>query len=107
MDYAHVNLQNLHPVFTLEQLTASLQAMFLAAMVIQAAVLIDTEALHRDILSSLPSDPTISSHFSSPIPPNSHWSVDAEGLLRLDNRIYIPDSNDLHLCILRDKHDHC
>src|SRR6266581_2596606 len=57
-------------------------------------------------MSALPSDPSIANHFSSPIPPDSHWSIDAEGLLRLDNRIYVPNSNDLRLWILCYKHDH-
>src|SRR6266581_2122696 len=57
-------------------------------------------------MSTLPSNPSIANHFSSPIPPDSHWSINAEGLLRLDNHIYVPDSNDLRLRILRYKHDH-
>src|SRR6266571_5003684 len=80
--------------------------MYLVAPVLQAASLVDTDAIHRDIMSALPSNPSITNHFSSPIPPDSHWSIDAEGLLRLDDRIYVPDSDDLQLCILCFKHDH-
>src|SRR6266571_4795214 len=80
--------------------------MYLVAPVLQAASLVDTDAIHRDIMSALLSDPSVATHFSSPIPPDSRWSIDAEGLLRLDNCIYIPDSNNLRLQILHYKHDH-
>src|SRR6266581_2849714 len=106
MDYTCVNLHNFHPVFSSEHLASSLQATYLVAPVLRAASLVDTDAIHRDIMSTLPSDPSITNHFSSPIPPGSHWSIDAEGLLRLDNCIYVPDSNDLRLWILHYKHDH-
>ena len=68
--------------------------------------MVDVDAIHKDILSTLPSDPSISQYLSDPIPTDSRWSLGADGLLRLDNRIYIPDANDLHLRILRYKHDH-
>jgi hypothetical protein len=95
MDYARVNPQNFRPVFTSEHLTLSLWAIYLVSLVLQVALLVNTNVLHKDIIATLPSDSSISSDFSSPIPPNSHWSVDAEGLLRLDNCIYVPNSNDL------------
>jgi hypothetical protein len=105
-DYARVNPQNFHPVFSMEHLASSLRAMYLATPVLQAAFIVDNDAIHKDIMSALPSDPSISAYLSSPIPPNSRWSIDSEGLLRLDNRIYVPDTNDLRLRILRHKHDH-
>ena len=35
-----------------------------------------------------------------------HWTVGNDGLLRHDNRIYVPDANDPRLRVLQDKHDH-
>jgi hypothetical protein len=32
--------------------------------------------------------------------------MSSDGFLRHDNRIYVPDYNDLHLRVLRYKHDH-
>jgi len=32
--------------------------------------------------------------------------LDSSGLLLLDNHIYVPDADDLHLCICKYKHDH-
>ena len=90
----------------MEQLTASLRATSLLGPVLRASSMVNVDAIHKDILSALPSDPSISQYLSKPIPTDSRWSLGADGLLRLDNRIYVPDVNDLHLRILRYKHDH-
>ena len=64
----------------------------------------DVEQLHKDILAALPTDFVAQSHLSDTSDPR--WSKDSAGLLRLDNRVYVPDTNDLHLRVLRYKHDH-
>ena len=91
-------------MFTQEQLASSLRATILLAPAIHAAVLVDVEQLHKDILAALPTDSVAQSHLSDTSDPR--WSMDSAGLLRLDDRIYIPDTNDLHLRVLRYKHDH-
>ena len=68
--------------------------------------MVDIDAIHKDILSTLPSDTSISQYLSTPIPADSHWSLSADGLVRLDNHIYVPNINNLCLQILRYKHDH-
>ena len=103
-DYTRVNPHNLKPMFTQEQLASSLRATILLAPAIHAAVLVDVEQLHKDILAALPTDSIAQSHLSDTS--NPRWSMDSAGLLRLDDRIYIPDTNDLHLRVLRYKHDH-
>ena len=103
-DYAHVNPHNLKPMFTQEQLTSSLRATILLAPAIRAAVLVDVEQLHKDILAALPTDSVTESHLSDTS--NPRWSTDSTRLLCLDDRIYIPDTNDLHLRVLCYKHDH-
>src|SRR6266705_1552878 len=62
--------------------------------------MVDIEAIHKDILSTLPSDPSIASFLSNPIPVDSCWSRNADSLLRLDKCIYVPNSNDPRLCVL-------
>ena len=104
-DYARVNPHNFCPVFMQEQLAASLRATYLAAPVLRASILFDIENLHNDILSSLPSDPLAAVHLSTEAP-DSRWSIDSDGFLRLDGRIYVPDSDDLRLRVLQYKHDH-
>jgi len=103
-DYARVNPHNLRPMFTQEQLASSLRATILLAPAIRTAILVDVEQLHKDILAALPSDPVALSHKSDSS--DSRWSTDSAGLLRLDDRIYVPDTNDLRLRVLRYKHDH-
>ena len=102
--FARVNPQNLHPVFMTEQLNASLRATHLQFLVLRASTLMDIEQLHNDILSVLPSDPITQIHLSD----TSHpcWSIDVTGLLHLDGRIFVPEADNLCLCVLRFKHDH-
>ena len=63
----------------------------------------DQEQLHHDILQSLPSNPLFISHSSDPKP---HWSVTSNSFLHHKSLIYVPDSSNLHLCILCYRHDH-
>src|SRR4029077_11889386 len=105
-DYARVNPQNFRPVFTQEHLVLSLRATYLYALVLRASSLVDVEAIHKDILLAQPSDPALAEYLSHLIPKHLHWSCDADGLVRLDKCIYVPDANDLRLRILRYKHDH-
>ena len=64
----------------------------------------DVETLHNDILSALPSDPIAQIHLSDP--PDSHWSTDEVGFLRLDGCIYVLDLDGLHFRVLWYHHDH-
>ena len=64
----------------------------------------DIETLHSNILTALPSDPITQAHVSDTA--ESQWSVDESGFLRLDQCIYVPDIEDLHLRVLQNKHDH-
>jgi hypothetical protein len=105
-DYARINPHNFRPVFTQEQLAASLRATYLTAPVLYASTLFDIENLHNDILSTLPSDPLAAIHLSTSKSPDSCWSIDTDGFLRLDGHIYVPDSNVLQLRVLQYKHDH-
>ena len=64
----------------------------------------DIETLHSDILTALPSDPIAQAHASDTT--ESRWSVNESGFLWLDQCIYIPDVEDLHLRVLWNTHDH-
>ena len=102
-DYASVNPSNLRPMFTQEQISTSLRATQLLEPVLRASVIMDQEQLNSDILSELPNDPIYIAHKKEPQP---RWSETPDGFLRHDNLIYIPDSNDLRLRVLKYKHDH-
>ena len=100
-DFTRVNPDNFRPIFSNEQLTASLRAMYLEALMLRASVLLDVEQLHSDILSSLPNDPAASPLISAESIDDPRWKIDSKGFLLQDNCIYIPEANDLCLHILR------
>ena len=102
-DYATVNPANFRPMFTQEQISVSLRATGLLMPALRATVIMDQEQLNSDILSALLDDPLFLVHQKEPQP---RWSITPDGFLRHDNLIYIPDSNDLRLRVLRYKHDH-
>src|SRR5882672_6139214 len=52
-DYATVNPQNYHPVFTSEQLASSLRATTLSVPALCGSLIMDAERLHSDIRSQL------------------------------------------------------
>jgi hypothetical protein len=103
-DFALANPSNLRPIFTQEQLSASLRGTALATPIIRNAIIMDIQQLHNDIHSSLTLDPLSLTHLPTPTAPN--WTLDDSGLLRHHDRIYIPDANDLRLRVLQYKHDH-
>ena len=75
-----------------EQLASSLCTTFLSVPALCAAIIMDIKKLHSNIRSSLCSDPITSAQLDSSSP---HWSIDSEGFLLLDDKIYIPDTADL------------
>jgi len=73
-----VNPHNFHPVFTHEQIAASLRATILTTPTLHAATILDQNQLHSDILATLPSDSSISNHLSYL---EGRWSKDDAGFL--------------------------
>ena len=71
--------------------------------VLWAFIIMEIQSLHLDICSMLCDDPAISEHLSNPI---HHWSKDPEGLLWLDNCIYVPVVGNLRLKVLQHNYDH-
>ena len=87
-----------------EQLSDSLHATYLETPVLQASALMDIEHLHTDILTNLSTNLIAKAHLLDSS--NPRWSTDEAGYLCLDGRIYIPEANNLHLHVLKYKHDH-
>ena len=75
-----------------EQLALSLHTTFLSVPALHAAIIMDIKKLRSDIHSSLCSNLITSALLDSPSP---RWSVDSEGFLLLDDKIYVPDTSDL------------
>jgi len=101
--YTSVNPHNFRPVFTHEQIAASLQVTILTTPTLCAATILDQNQLHSDILATLPFDSSISNHLSHL---EGRWSKDDAGFLRFDDRMYVPDNANLRLQVLRYHHDH-
>ena len=87
------NPSNLRPIFTQEQLLASLHATYFATPIICSAIIMDIEKLHNDICSSLPLDPVSAKQFLNPS--NPKLTIDESGLLQLNNWILLQDILDL------------
>lgn len=105
--YAKVNPQNFRPIFTNEQLTSSLRATFLQGPVLRASVIMDVDSLHKSIRDSYQYDAEAvrGLEFAADAQ-RPRWTLRDDGLLRLDNRIYVPDHSDLRVQVLRNHHDH-
>jgi hypothetical protein len=63
----------------------------------------DVEKLHADIRTAYEKDPVTAAQLPQPSDPK--WTV-TDGLLRIKERIYVPDAPDLRLRVLQYKHDH-
>jgi len=87
-----------------EQLTNSLCATYLHTPILRESALMDVERLHPNILANLFSDPITKAHLSDTL--NPQWSTNKAGYLRPDGRMYVPEADDLHLRVLRYRHDH-
>ena len=92
------------PIFTTEQLTASLWASSLIEPVLREVTSFDAKQLYQDIINALPNDPYASDIRSRPLSPR--WSEEPSGLLLQNGKVYVPDLNDLQLRVLRYRHDH-
>ena len=100
--YATVNPHNFKPIFTQKQFTASVWATVLLFPSLCTATVVDLDTLHQDILSALPSDLIATKNIST----DGRWSTDPNGLLLLDNRIYVPSAGNLCTRVLQYNHDH-
>ena len=69
--YTTVNPHNFKPIFTQEQLAASVQATVLLFPSLCTATVVDLDILYQDILSALSSDPIATKHTSA----DGWWST--------------------------------
>jgi len=64
----------------------------------------DLEQLTEDICSVYLHNPISAVQLSTPSA--LKWSLSKNGMLLLNDRLYVPDHNDLRLQVLQYKHDH-
>ena len=103
-DAAILNPQNLCLIFTQKQLAASLQATYLAPLVLWGVSLMDIEKLHSDILLALAEDPVAQEYSSKS--KDSWWITGDDNFLQQDGKIYVPSFGNLCTCVLQFKYDH-
>ena len=77
-NYASINLQNLRLVFTNEQLALSLRASTLWLLALQGSLIMDSQRLQADIVSSLQSELTVLAHLSNQT--NPRWTTSPDRL---------------------------
>ena len=99
-DYMLANLQNLHPVFSQEQLTTSLHTTRLqdiasdtAALVNLPIPFVNTAALVEDIKEGLLVNPIAKGELNLCVKgsPSMHSLLSPSGLLLMDSCVYVPD----------------
>uniref|UniRef100_A0A0W0F957 Putative reverse transcriptase-RNaseH-integrase n=1 Tax=Moniliophthora roreri TaxID=221103 RepID=A0A0W0F957_MONRR len=66
----------------------------------------DIEKLHSDIRTALPSDPEAVVGMQHAQKGHNRWTINNSGLLRLDDRIFVPSADDLCLQVCKHHHDH-
>ena len=64
----------------------------------------DSEKLLADILANLASDPMASEHLGNTS--DLRWQTNPDSFLLHNKQTYVPDSNNLQLCVLQHKHNH-
>jgi Integrase zinc binding domain len=70
-------------------------------------ITMDIEELQKDILTAYDTDPAVQSFYAdSDNSKYSRWSVDNVGFVRIDQRILVPESGDLRLCVLQSFYNH-
>ena len=92
-DVSSANPSNLRPIFTDKQISTSFCATYFATPIIHSAILIDIKKLHDEIRHSLHLDCLLAAQL--PTPTDANWTMNSNGLLLLNDRIYVPDAADL------------
>ena len=110
--YGQLNPHNFRPIFSQDQLEASLRATLLEDVVLRASVVMDVGQLHSDIKTHIHTDPTgIAGLKAASSGTSKRWSTDDSGMLRYDNRIWVPQvpgeaPDALRIRVMQYAHDH-
>ena len=73
----------------------------------KATFILDQETLLADIKAAAASDPSLEKLVEPKQQAVNHlWTLDQEGILQFNGKIFVPDIGDLHLRVLKSKHDH-
>ena len=93
--FADANADNFRLIFTTDQLQASLSVTYLEEPLLRASVIMDLHQLHTDIKTAQSTDPTCIDGLTKANDGISNWTIDDDGLLQQNNRLWNPDALDL------------
>jgi len=106
-DYGKVNPYNLKPIFSSEQLSASLRATSLLPAILHGIIAMDLAQLNMEILSTLDTDPTVKFYLTDTDNLKyKNWSKDVQGYVYINKHIFVPESGPFRLHVLQYHHDH-
>jgi hypothetical protein len=112
-DYSKKNPTNLQPIFSTDQIDASLRATYYLPIAAKATLIMDTDQLLKDILNAQKEDQFSidKSILFNNVDKNlnndeENWNRNEQGFVCFQNRIYVPDLQNLRLRVLQSKHDH-
>ena len=75
--------------------------------VLRGIIAMDLTQLNTEILSALDTDPTAKSYLTDTNDPKyKNWSKDELGYVRINGRIFVPESSPFRLHVLSYHHDH-
>ena len=95
-NYGKVNPHNLKPIFSSKQLSTSLRATSLLPAILRGIISMDLTQLNMEILSALDTDPTAKSYLTDTNDPKyKNWSKDELGYVRINGRIFVPESGEM------------
>ena len=101
------NNQTRRPIFTTEQLNDSQLRTGPFQRKLQATIVLNTESLLANIRIATTTDPFCKEFFDAGEPTdNPKWTRDINGHLCYEERIFLLDSGDLCLKVLKAKYDH-
>ena len=105
--FPEANPQNHRPLFTAKQLPPSVRVLHLSTVLPQTAQTLDHESLHWDIKEATLASPELARQLESTTSPgDNRWSVNANGLLCWEGRVFVLEGQDLRLWVLCVKHNH-
>ena len=106
-DFSKVNPFNFKPIFSSKILSESLQASVLLPTALRGVIAMDVNKLNKEIISALDTDEAVQSYLADSNKTHyARWSKDTLGFIRIDERIYVSPSGDLHLRVIHSYHDH-
>ena len=106
-DFGKVSKLNFKPIFYLDILSASLRASVLLPIALCGITTMDIDKLNKEITSASDTDVLAQSYLADINNTKyARWSKDTRGFIQIDQRIYVPPSGDLQLCVLCTYHDH-